>query len=295
MRRKLPGEAVEPFRQRTVKIEAAPIKTELESWAARGTAHLLTVIQPAAIVSLSDRQNDIAEPLLAIAHLAGGDWLQRLTAALLAVFKAAGERDASTGVTLLADIRAIFDRRGCEHIPSREIAADLCQIEGRPWAEWSHGRGLSANNVARQLKPYGVLPLGIRVGESTPKGYRKADFADAWSRYCPLPPLSNSTTPQPAPSLAETVFSNRNTAPLVAVAKSGSNPYEQRVVADVAVEKPVYTHESLFALFEQPGKASAKAQPGVADADFDFDAVDDKELQPSTEDHDDPRDWGLHV
>jgi hypothetical protein len=37
--------------------------------------------------------------------------------------------------------------------------------------------------------------------------------------------------------LAETAFSDRNTYPIVAVVKSGSNPYEQRSVAAVAVQK----------------------------------------------------------
>ena len=46
---------------------------------------------------------------------------------------------------------------------------------------------MTANNLARQLKKYNVYPQTIRVGNETPKGYRRADFEDAWSRYCPLP------------------------------------------------------------------------------------------------------------
>jgi hypothetical protein len=236
MRRKLPGEAVEPFRQRAVKIAAMPIKAELEAWAARRAVDLLQTIEPAPIASLSDRQNDIAEPLLAIAQLAGDGWLQRLTAALQAVFNAAGVEDASNGAILLADIRTVFDEGTAEQIPSRTLAERLCAIEGRPWAEWSHGRGLSPNNLARQLKRFGVYPCTIRVGDETPKGYRRTDFEDVWSRYCALPPVSTATTPQPASLLAETPFSNRNTPLPVAVAKTASNPHEQRSVAAVAVQ-----------------------------------------------------------
>src|ERR1035437_5652638 len=164
MRRNLPGEIVEPDRKGAVKAAAAPIKAGLEEWAARGAADLLRSIHPTAISGFNPRQNDIAEVLLAIAHLAGGEWLQRLTGALQSVFNAAGTQDTSIGATLLADVRSVFEDRKTEGIPSKVMAEQLCEIEGRPWAEWSHGRGLSANNLARQLKRFGVYPQTIRVG-----------------------------------------------------------------------------------------------------------------------------------
>jgi hypothetical protein len=116
------------------------------------------------------------------------------------------------------------------------MAECLCEIEGRLWAEWSHGKGLTANNLARQLKKYSIYPQTIRIGSETPKGYRRADFEDHWSRYCPLPLIQNATPTHPASSLEKTTFSNRNTQPDVAVAKSASNPHEQRSVAAVAVQ-----------------------------------------------------------
>ncbi len=235
MRRKLPAEAVEPFRQRAIKAAAEPIRAALEEWASQGAVALLQEIEPAPIASLSDRQNDIAEPLLAIAQLAEGRWLQRLTAALQAIFKAASSDDGSIGATLLADIRTVFSGHTMDRIPSKLLAEHLCGIEGRPWAEWSHGKGLTANNLARQLKRFSVYPQTIRVGSETPKGYRRSDFEDVWSRYCPSPSFQAATSPQPASSLAEAAFSKRNTHPSVAVAKTTSNPREQRTVADVAV------------------------------------------------------------
>ena len=238
MRRKLPGETVEPFRQRAVKVAALPIKTGLEEWAARRAAEMLQTFEPASIANLSDRRNDIAEPLLAIAQLAGYGWLQRLTGALQSVFKATCAEDASIGVTLLRDIRAVFEGTA-EHIPSKALADRLCEIEGGRWAEWSHGKGLTATNLARQLKKYSIYPFKIRFGAETAQGYRRADFEDVWARYCPLPLVSTGTTAQPAFLLAETAFSNRNTQPAVPVEKSASNPHEQRVVPDVPVQKGV--------------------------------------------------------
>ena len=239
MRRKLPGEVVEPFRQRAVKLAATPIKADLEAWAGRGAAELLEAISPAPLTFLSDRQNDIAEPLLCIAQLAGKVWLQRLTAALRSVFKAASVENTSVGVTLLGDIRAVFDESNSDRMSSAMLAEHLCEIQGRPWAEWSQGKGLSANNLARQLNRYSVHPQTIRIGGETPKGYHRGDFEDLWSRYCPPPPIPTATTPQTASLLDETAFSNRNTQPFVAVVESGSNPHEQRIVAGVAAQSGV--------------------------------------------------------
>ena len=236
MRRKLSGESVEPFRQNAVKAAAAPIREALEAWTAQGSVALLRGIEPDAIPSLSDRQNDISEPLLAIAQLGGEGWLQRLTGALQTVFKAAGTADTSNGVTLLADIRSVFDAGTAEQIPSKALAEQLCEIEGRPWAEWSHGKGLTANNLARQLKKFKIYPVKIRLGPETAQGYRRGDFEDVWSRYCSLSPIQTETAEQPASLLAETAFSNRNTHPSVPVAKSASNSHEQRSVPVVPVQ-----------------------------------------------------------
>jgi len=39
--------------------------------------------------------------------------------------------------------------------------------------------------VAQFLKPYGIKPKTIRIGEQTKSGYERGWFADAWSRYLP--------------------------------------------------------------------------------------------------------------
>jgi hypothetical protein len=219
MRRKLRSERVERYRARVVAQLAAPIKAELEQWGAGVTAQLKTIV-PTPIDALSDRANDVVEILLAIAQLAGGDWLQRLNAALLRVYGSAVADDTSTGVVLLTDIRNIFAEREAIHIPSKELTPALNEIEGRPWAEWSRGHGLSPNNLARLLSKYHIVPVTIRVAGETPKGYRKTDFAEAWDRYCGHSDFSNATPPQPASLLEETPFSNRNTKNDVAVQKT---------------------------------------------------------------------------
>jgi hypothetical protein len=209
MRRKLPGESVEPFRQRAVKQAALPIRAELEAWAASGAADRLSKIVRNPIPGLGDRQNDISEPLMAIALLAGGTWPKRVAHSLKTIFNATRGDDASNGAMLLADIRAIFDERRVEVISSKELASCLCEVEGRPWAEMSRGRGMTPNLLARQLKGFKLAPQTIRIGSETMKGYRRSCFEELWLRYCPC----------------------RNAS--VTDAQHASNPHEQRSVTDV--------------------------------------------------------------
>ncbi len=96
------------FRKRRIQKDANPIKEHLQAWASSGVMELLEKIEVADVPGLSDRQMDTSEPLLQIAQLAGGCWLQRLTGALLSVFGAHSAEDASIGVTLLQDIRDVL-------------------------------------------------------------------------------------------------------------------------------------------------------------------------------------------
>jgi hypothetical protein len=89
---------------------------------------------------------------------------------------------------------------------------------------------MTANNLARQLKKYRIGSLKIRLGNETAQGYRRGDFEDAWTQFCPILPIQTGTTEQPASLLADTAFSNRNTHSSVPVAKSASDPHEQRGV-----------------------------------------------------------------
>jgi hypothetical protein len=260
MRRKLPGEHVLPMRSREVKESSAPIRAQFAAWKDSKVADQLAQIRPGSIDALGDRQNDVAEPLLCIATLAGSAWLQRLSDALVMVLGAGQDENVSVGVNLLISIRDAFDELGVDRLPSKSLASQLCEMEGKPWAEW-RGKGLTANNLAQQLKRYHIYPRKIRTGtEATVQGYMREFFEDAWERYCssPVSPaVSNGTTEQPVSSLGETHLSKWNTngtqmeqeqtrvpfppnVPPCSVSvlfpKIGSIPHEQRIVPTVPVQ-----------------------------------------------------------
>jgi hypothetical protein len=131
---------------------------------------------------------------LAIADFAGGDWPEQLRAAALALFGSTASEGDSIGVQLLRDIRSVFDRRVTDTIFSADVAADLCDMDGQPWADWLNGKGLNQNRLAQQLKKYGIKSRGtVRIGIETLKGYRREVFEEAWSRYCPVSAVTSIT------------------------------------------------------------------------------------------------------
>lgn len=84
---------------------------------------------------------------------------------------------------LLADVRDVFAERKIDRLASAEIITALLEIEDRPWQESNHGKPLSPPQLARLLKPYGVEPRVVRLGERTQRGYWFDDLNDAFSRY----------------------------------------------------------------------------------------------------------------
>jgi Protein of unknown function (DUF3631) len=179
LRRRLASEAVEPFRHdRTPHLDILARKAA--RWAS-DNADRVRGADPDIPAGIFNRVADNWRPLLAIADAAGGDWPERARRVLVAM--AGVNDDQSTGAMLFADIRDIFSEREADRLPSTELAEALVAIEGRPWAEWRHGKPITANSLARLLAPYGIAPTTIRVGTKTPKGYQLADFADAFERY----------------------------------------------------------------------------------------------------------------
>jgi Protein of unknown function (DUF3631) len=77
-------------------------------------------------------------------------------------------------------------------IRSVDLIDKLTADPERPWADWRHGRPLSQKQLAGLLRPFSIVsttvhPAGLPHG----KGYRQADFEEAWTAYCP----SSNTLP----------------------------------------------------------------------------------------------------
>jgi putative DNA primase/helicase len=130
--------------------------------------------------------------LLAIADIAGGTWPQRARQAALAG-QVMDADEAALLETLLGDVRDILDDHGLDRIASDTLIEHLCQITPRPWVEFGRsGKPITANKLARQLRPLGITPVLMRIGTQEPaRGYARHQFTEAWARYLPPGGYSN--------------------------------------------------------------------------------------------------------
>jgi hypothetical protein len=81
---------------------------------------------------------------------------------------------------LLLDILIVFTTWG-ERQFSREMVQRLKGFGARPWG----GREITERWLARQLRPYGVRPRTMRIGEEVAKGYAEAEMSEVFRRYIP--------------------------------------------------------------------------------------------------------------
>ena len=133
--------------------------------------------------SLNDRAADIWEPLLVLADLAGGEWPKHAREAAEGISAASQEHNPSAA--LLFDLLVLFGTRKADRLFSRTIVMELNMMPDRPWAEMNRGRAIDENWLAQKLRPYGVRPRTVRIGERMAKGYVGLELRDVFRRYIP--------------------------------------------------------------------------------------------------------------
>jgi Protein of unknown function (DUF3631) len=190
MRRKTKGDKVERWLLQRTAPEAEQLHDRIAAWAKRATS-TLTNATPELPEALTDRQQEAWWALLAVADLAGGEWPEAARDA--AVSLAAVQDDVSVGVRLLAALRDLMANRSA--ISTAALLAEINANVELPFGGWSDGKGLDARDLARRLRRYDITPGTIRLADgSTPKGYRRDWFLDAWTRYVPpVPPHTKAS------------------------------------------------------------------------------------------------------
>ncbi len=214
LERRAPSQIVERFRERRERQRTEGLRERLAKLA-EASFDVLDQAEPGLPDDLSDRQQDVWEPLLAIADLAGADWPGRARSAAIGLHS---ERsDENNSILLPEASREIFD--GQVVVRSKDFIRNLVDIEDGPWAIW-WGKDLAdadgnpdkadaifkklGAKLARELKVFGIGPKVLRIGEATPRGYEREAFEPIWERYLPVPYATDETD---ATSLASTVAS----------------------------------------------------------------------------------------
>jgi hypothetical protein len=193
LRRKAPGETVSRV-DVDFENECLGIRQACRRWG-DDHLHILKTTKPDIPTTNNDRVTDNWTPLLAIADVAGGEWPELIRKSMLGMLDSA---DDSIGPKLLYDIQDIFNSHMGERIFSDDLVEALKDKKESPWCDWSRGRGLSQNGLARLLKPFGIYSKTMRIGEKRRKGYELESYNDAFKRYIPpTHPVSSVTTEQP--------------------------------------------------------------------------------------------------
>jgi hypothetical protein len=209
LKRKLRTEQVERARDGVVRAALVPLARHFETWAHPHVCDTLRGMCPTLPDELDDRAQDIWEPLLVIADLAGGTWPGRAVRAARAL-SAGREAEADVATQLLADIRRVVTKdeegkvavRPHEHIfDSTELLVALEKLDDQPWATWTRGERMSPHALAKELRKVDVTPAPRkRVKDRLIRGYGEPALREAFERF--LPPLpkpggsGTSGTPQ---------------------------------------------------------------------------------------------------
>ena len=139
--------------------------------------------RPALPDALGDRDQDNWEPLLQVALVAGGHWLDT---ALKAAIKISGSKQnpISSANELLADIQEIFDIKSVIKISTAELIQFLCEDSEKTWSTYNRCKPLSPRQLSTKLKDYGIASKTIRINNyETAKGFEIEQFKDAFTRY----------------------------------------------------------------------------------------------------------------
>jgi hypothetical protein len=174
MRRRAPGETIEPFRRRDEEAAGTALRKRVEAWA-RTIREDMARARPKLPATVTDRDADVWEPLLSVAEAAGSDWPERARVAAVALVALSKESTPSLGLRLLADLRQVFGE--ADVLATETILTHLHALEESPWAD-IRGKPLDSRGLANRLREYEIKPKVVRIGDSTPRGYERSAFQD---------------------------------------------------------------------------------------------------------------------
>ncbi|CAJ4470442.1 Protein of uncharacterised function (DUF3631) [Burkholderia pseudomallei] len=142
-----------------------------------------------APVKLADhRAMDNWEPLFAVTWLLGGHWVEHATRAAKYLSQHTGSESVAGIAELVPDIKDAFESAGTQKLPTQHLLELLAADEEKPWATFSHGKPITAIDLANMLKLLGIRSRDIRALNAeglsrSLKGYHRDDFTKVFRQY----------------------------------------------------------------------------------------------------------------
>jgi hypothetical protein len=152
-------------------MQSADLNDLLDRIELFGNRHFadIHVQSPKPMANVAPRQDEISEPLLAIAAVLGYE--DELRTALERIFATAGKTQPSPTQVIFRRIHEAFEGQ------PKIWTDDLCKALGPMY----NGRTL-----ALWLEPFGIMPKDVRVGNQVKRGYSADQFMQVWEAHLGL-------------------------------------------------------------------------------------------------------------
>lgn len=163
--------------------QSQDLRGRLLRWS-EDNAEALAKAVPIMPNGFSNRRANNYRLLFAIADSCGLDWDEK---ARIAAAQVEGAVDTSgVKITLLRDVKRIFEADGVDRIFSKALCARLGELEESPWSTWSKGKEIVPRQLTALLSDFEIYTRTVHLSETLHnKGYVKTDFEDAWATYLP--------------------------------------------------------------------------------------------------------------
>lgn len=186
------------FDQEGVRRDCEPVRRRLVRFTLDeiDAIALMTVERPAG---LNDRAWNNWRPLLAVAAAAGPDWLERGERAARALSGDANDDsvEEEVGTLALQHVWEVLAPAG--RLATADILIHLVAKDEGPWAKWWEARVAKeelktpAASLAKLLRPFGIKPRQMWLGERNVRGYDADDFTAHVRVYLPQNDASDAS------------------------------------------------------------------------------------------------------
>jgi putative DNA primase/helicase len=164
---------------------------------------------------IGNRLWDKWHALLRIAVVIGGEWLTESLRDARSVIKGE-EEERSIGVEILYRLRPFFKKetswlaKDFKFVSTEKSLEHLNSDDEAPWANWKKGdkTGLTAEKLAKELKPFHIKSDRPRYGGVRVRGYWVEDFEEKSRAYAPDDSSSGDTDSPDDPDSADDGSSN---------------------------------------------------------------------------------------
>lgn len=138
------------------------------------------------LIDIGDRPYNSWYILLQIATVLGV--YDKALSACLAICQVKDE--PSQNEQLLSDIKEVWQG---EKMSSKTLLERLTANDETIWQTYNNGQEITAHQLAKKLKSFGIKSKNMRQGQVVIKGFDKADFVKVWERY--LSPQTETENP----------------------------------------------------------------------------------------------------